>query len=377
MKAKGSRGLKWLGKGAIWILYLLGVSVLASGTEQLWVPAGFEIQVYSDSVPDARSLALGADGTVYVGTRRAGKVYGLRDSDQDGKADQFFVLAEGLSMPNGVTVVGDALYVAEVHRIVRLPGIALRLENPPEPEVVFDRLPTDFHHGWKYLRQGPDGKLYTAVGAPCNVCRSEREIYATIVRMLPSGEGFEIYARGVRNSVGFDWHPLSGEMFFSEQGRDWMGENRPPEELNRAGQKGLNFGYPFCHGRSIREPAFPESPSCAEFSGPAWEFPAHVAPLGMRFYTGDQFPERYRNQLLIAHHGSWNRRKPQGYRVDLVRFVDGKPVSSSIFAEGWLDDQGKAWGRPVDILQLDDGSVLVSDDKRGAIYRISYRGPKS
>lgn len=359
----------------IWALYFCEAIALAkpSVLDHVRLPPGFEIEVFSDAVPNARSMALGEDGTVYVGTRTEGKVYALKDTDNNGKADRVVTLADGLTMPNGVAVIDGTLYVAEVPRLIRFKDIASRLDNPPDPEVVFDWFPSDLHHGWKYLRRGPDGKLYMPVGAPCNICLSKKEVYATIVRMTPDGDSFEIFARGVRNSVGFDWHPLSGEMYFSENGRDWMGDDKPPDELNRASETGLHFGYPHCHGDRILDPEFGDERSCLEYTAPAWRFPAHVAPLGIRFYTGNQFPEKYKNQLFVAQHGSWNRSTPHGYRIVLVRFKNSIPVSSSVFAHGWLSPGGRALGRPVDILQLKDGSLLVSDDHRGAIYRIAYR----
>ncbi|MCI0652989.1 MAG: PQQ-dependent sugar dehydrogenase, partial [Methylococcaceae bacterium] len=224
--------------------------------------------------------------------------------------------------------------------------------------------------------RGPDGYLYMPIGAPCNICRSENERYATIVRLKPDGEDFEIFARGVRNSVGFDWHPVTREMYFTENGRDWMGDDEPPDELNHAPQRGLHFGYPYCHGGTILDPEFGDDETCLEYTAPAWRFPAHVAALGIRFYTGGQFPDQYKNQLFVAQHGSWNRSVRDGYRIVLVRFQNATPVSSSIFAEGWLKPDGRVSGRPVDILQLKDGSLLISDDQRGAIYRISYHPQK-
>ena len=359
----------------VWFICFYGVAAFA-GVDSVKLPPGFAIEVYSDQVPDARSMALGADGTVYVGTRTAGNVYALRDTDRDGKADRVFTIAKDLTMPNGVAVIEGALYVAEVPRLIRFKDIAARLENPPEPEVIFDWFPTDLHHGWKYLAQGPDGYLYMPIGAPCNVCRSEKEVYATIMRMKPDGNDFEIYARGVRNSVGFDWHPITREMYFTENGRDLLGDDQPPDELNHAPKKDLHFGYPACHGGTLLDPEFGDDETCSDYTAPVWRFPAHVAPLGMRFYTGTQFPAKYKNQLFVAQHGSWNRSDPQGYRIVLVHFKNSTPVWSSVFAHGWLGSGGRASGRPVDILQMNDGSLLVSDDQSGAVYRISYK-PKS
>ncbi|MEN8261438.1 MAG: PQQ-dependent sugar dehydrogenase [Pseudomonadota bacterium] len=360
------------------ILFIAAGAVTAgagaqSVLERIELPPGFKITLFADSVPDARSLARGDDGTVYVGTREKGDVYALRDVNGDGMADSMHTLARGVYMPNGVAFLDGSLYVAEVHRLLRFDAIGSHLDRPPEPAVVFSGFPKDAFHGWKYLRVGPDGKLYSAVGAPCNICKPEKPIYATITRLNPNGTGFEIFARGIRNSVGFDWHPDTQELYFTDNGRDHMGDDLPPEELNRAAKAGLHFGYPFCHAGMIPDPEFGEKDSCKRFTAPAWKFPAHVAPLGMRFYRGKQFPGRYRHQLFVAQHGSWNRSVPQGYRIVLVKFIQGIPVSETVFAEGWLTDDGQVLGRPVDVLEMADGSILVSDDALGVIYRISYQ----
>jgi len=338
------------------------------------LPPGFQLSVYTDETPGARSMALGDDGTVYLGTAGAGgKVYALRDDNHDGKADRVLPLAAGLFAPNGVAFLNGDLYIAEVNRIVKLAGISAHLNDPPKPAVVFDGYPKDPHHGTKYLRAGPDGKLYAPVGAPCNICLSDKDIYASLTRLDPDGTHFEIFARGIRNTVGFDWHPQTGELFFTDNGRDLLGDDIPPEELNSAPKAGLHFGYPFCHGGDLADPEFGKQARCAQFTPPAWKFPAHVAPLGIRFYRGKQFPPAYQGQLFVAQHGSWNRSVPQGYRVALVKFKDGRPVADEVFAEGWLQPGGKVLGRPVDILELADGSLLVSDDLNGAVYRIAYQ----
>ena len=337
------------------------------------LPPGFHLSVYTDRTPNAHSLALGDDGTVYVGTINEGTVYALRDENQDGKADLALPIASGLNAPNGVAFLKGDLYIAEIHRIVKLKDIASHLSDPPKPEVVFDGYPKDRHHGWKYLRVGPDGKLYVPVGAPCNICLSEKEIYASLTRLDPDGKNFEIFARGIRNTVGFDWHPQTGELFFTDNGRDMLGDDIPPEELNSAPKAGMHFGFPFCHGGDIADPEFGKQRPCSEFAPPVWKFSAHVAPLGIRFYWGKQFPAQYQGQLFVAQHGSWNRSVPQGYQVVLVKFKDGKPIADEIFADGWLQANGEVLGRPVDILELADGSLLVSDDLKGVIYRIAYQ----
>jgi glucose/arabinose dehydrogenase len=318
-------------------------------------------------------LALGNDGTVYVGTLERGVVYALRDEDGDGRAERVFTLVSGLQLPNGVAFRDGALYVAEVNRIIRFSDIGSRLAAPPSAEVIYDRFPKDRHHGWKYLRFGPDGKLYVPVGAPCNICKPDLP-YASLTRMNPDGSSFEVYAVGIRNTVGFDWHPDSGELWFTENGRDWLGDDLPAEELNRAPTQGMHFGYPYCHAGDLPDPEFGKERPCKEFVPPAWKFPAHTAPLGVRFYTGNQFPEVYRKQLFVAQHGSWNRSRPQGYQIVVVSFdKSGRVVTDEVFADGWLRPDGEVLGRPVDLLQIEDGSLLVSDDHRGVIYRISYR----
>jgi glucose/arabinose dehydrogenase len=209
------------------------------------------------------------------------------------------------------------------------------------------------------------------VGAPCNVCRKEEPIYAAITRMYPDGRGFEIFAHGVRNSVGFDWHPETGELWFTDNGRDWLGDDQPPDELNRAPVKGLHFGFPFCHGGVIADPEYGSNQACRQFTPPVVRLEAHVAPLGMRFYTGRMFPKRYLNQIFIAEHGSWNRSRKSGYRITLVHLRNHSGPRCEPFARGWLIGES-AWGRPVDLAVMADGSMLVSDDQNGVIYRITY-----
>lgn len=334
------------------------------------LPSGFNIEVYADNVPAARSMALGPKGTLFVGTRTGDAVRALRDLDGDGRAEDVRVIASGLRTPNGVAMRGNDLYIGEIHRISRLEDIEDHLDNPPKPVVLLDTLPRARHHGWKFIRFGPDGMLYIPVGAPCNVC-DEPAPYASILRFdLASGK-LETYASGVRNSVGFDWHPETGELWFTDNGRDGLGDNVPPDELNHAPRPGLHFGFPFCHGGDIPDPGFGDEQECALFAPPAQRLGPHVASLGMRFYTGAMFPAAYRGQIFIAEHGSWNRSKKIGYRISLVRLEAGRVVSYAPFAQGWLQGE-RAWGRPVDVLNMPDGSLLVSDDGAGAIYRISY-----
>ena len=342
--------------------------------KQLHLPDGFTISVYADNVPNARSLALGDDGIIFVGTGAKGNVYAIQDSNNDGTAEQRYIIASDLNMPNGVAFKDGSLYVAEISRIIRFDHITQKLANPPKPAVVYDRFPSDQHHGWKYLRLGPDNKLYTAVGAPCNICKPDKEIYASLVRLNPDGSNFEIIAHGIRNTVGFDWQPETNALFFTDNGRDYLGDDSPPDELNLWSAKGEHFGYPYCHGGTIPDPEFADDKKCSQFKAPVWNFKAHVAALGMRFYQGKQFPAEYKNQLFVAQHGSWNRTVPQGYSVVLVKFDGKKPVLEQDFISGWLTKNGDAWGRPVDILTLPDGSLLISDDKLGVIYKVSYQG---
>ncbi len=345
--------------------------------KQLHLPEGFSLSVYADGLPNARSMALADDGTVFVGTGREGKVYAVPDSNGDGVAEPHQLIARGLNMPNGVAYKDGALYVAAINRILRYDAISQQLAHPPEPVVVYGKFPEEKHHGWKYLRFGPDGKLYTAVGAPCNICNPEQEIYTSLVRLNADGSGLEILARGIRNTVGFDWQPQTQSLYFNDNGRDYLGDDVPPDELNRWTAKGEHFGYPYCHGGDIADPEFAADKKCADFTAPVWKYPAHVAPLGMRFYQGGQFPPTYKNQLFVAQHGSWNRTEPQGYKVVLMKFdPKGQVIAEEDFMSGWLDKQGAVSGRPVDILALPDGGLLISDDKNGLIYKVVYHEPQ-
>lgn len=343
----------------------------APDLEKITLPEGFEISVYAAGVDGARSLTLSDDGqTVFVGSRQAGKVYALQDQDKNGKADAFYTIDSGLNSPNGVAFREGALYVAEISRILRYDDILTQLENPPEPIVVKDDLPSDTHHGWKFIAFGPDDKLYVPIGAPCNICESSPE-YAAIHRMNPDGSDFETIASGVRNTVGFAWHPETQELWFTENGGDWLGDDQPVDELNNVTQLGEHFGYPYCHAGNLLDPDYGVGKNCDEYTAPEQALGPHVAALGMRFYTGTQFPKEYQNQIFIAEHGSWNRTNKIGYRVSLVRLENGEAVAYEPFAEGWLQGQS-AWGRPVDVQVLPDGSLLISDDYAEAIYRISY-----
>lgn len=336
---------------------------------RLELPPGFEIELFA-RVPNARQMALG-NNTLFVGSMRAGKVYAIPLRG----ARKPVVIADGLDMPVGVAFRDGDLYVSAVSRILRLRGIEANLNKPPRPETVSQAYPRDTHHGWKFIAFGPDGRLYVPVGAPCNICEPAPDRYANITALDVASGKIEVVARGVRNTVGFDWHPQSGELWFTDNGRDWLGDDAPPDELNRLARPGQHFGYPYCHGGTIADPEFGRARRCAEFVAPVRNLGAHVASLGMRFYTGTQFPERYRNAVFIAEHGSWNRSSKTGYRVSVVRLQDGRAVSYESFVSGWLQG-GSAWGRPADVLAMPDGSLLVSDDHAGAIYRVTYRGSR-
>lgn len=346
--------------------------------DRLNLPPGFRIEVFADSVEGARSMALGDNGTLFVSTRNKKTVYAIQDLDKDFRADHITVLDSTLEVPNGVAFRKGSLYVAQVGRLLRYDSIETKLDNPPAPVVVYDDYPTEFHHGWKYIAFGPDDKLYVPVGAPCNICDSAAvdERYASITRMDPDGSNREIVARGVRNSVGFTWHPQTGELWFTDNGRDLMGDDIPPCELNRVSEAGQHFGYPFCHGGTIKDPEYGEQHSCDEFVPPVQALGAHVAPLGVRFPTGAMFPEEYRGDALLAEHGSWNRAKKSGYRIARVELDGNNSVGYGPFIEGWLDEETQeAFGRPVDLLFLSDGSLLISDDVAHAIYRVTYAPP--
>jgi glucose/arabinose dehydrogenase len=358
---------------------LIFFSLLVTGAnaalpiESIKLPPGFEVSVFAEGVTNARSLVLGDNLTLFVSTRNEGKVYAIK---HDGtKAQKVITLASGLNRPNGVAFRKGSLYVAEVNRILRYDNIEAQLENPPKPVVVTEQYPSDNAHGWKFIRFGPDGLLYVPIGAPCNICEPG-DPYASITRIdVDKREPKpEIVARGIRNTVGFDWHPHTGELWFTENGRDQLGDDIPPEELNRIIKPGQHFGYPYCHGGDIPDPEFGSKRKCAEFTPPEVKFQAHSAGLGMRFYTGPSFPAEYRNQIFIAQHGSWNRSKKVGYKILTVNTAtkSGAKPEYKVFAEGWLNSDDSVWGRPVDVLALPDGSLLVSDDYANVIYRITY-----
>lgn len=344
--------------------------------DKLTLPPNFKIDVWAADIPNARAMTITEEGIVFIGNRQEDKVYAVIDENGDGKADSKFILAEGLQMPNGVAYKDGDLYVAEVSRILRFKDIKNNLGNPSY-EVVYDGFPTETHHGWKFIAFGPDGKLYVPVGAPCNICDPEEDIFASITRLdvnAPNPEP-EVYAHGVRNTVGFDWNPQTGNMWFTDNGRDMMGDDIPNCELNKITEAGQHFGYPYWHAGDVKDPEFGDAGGAqSDYVAPAALMGPHNAPLGMRFYEAGMFPSSYDNSIFVAKHGSWNRSKKSGYVV-AVEKLDGNSnvVGEEIFIQGWLDEASQeAWGRPVDVQELPDGSMLISDDMAGVIYRVTY-----
>lgn len=338
---------------------------------KLNVPDGFNVEVYAE-VPGARQMAFGqSTGTVFVGTR--GKnVYAVVDKNKDRQADEVVNILSDLKVGNGVAMYQGNLYVAEQHRIARYaaPGFDLELPFEQMRDVVFEDLPDKAHHGWRYIDFGPDGKLYVTVGAPCNIC-NVNGYEGTIIRMTPDGSDAEVYAHGVRNSVGLDFHPETGDLYFTDNNVDMMGDDNPPGEFNKASEQGQHFGFPYYAGGDAQHKDWKDKQPPQEMAFPAVEFQAHTANLGFKFYTGKMFPPEYRGDAIIAQHGSWNRTEPVGYKLQRVTFNDNEVSGHEVFIDGWLKD-GEAWGRPTDVLELPDGSLLVSDDYNDVIYRISY-----
>lgn len=346
------------------------------------LPPGFQIDLYAEDVANARQMALGDMGTLFVGSYRMdlGQIYAVVDSDGDHKADKVHVLwtrdqklpdGSQIMMPSGLAFKDGSLYVSAISHVLRWDNIEDNLENPGDPVIVTDKFPDARHHGWKFIAFGPDDKLYVPVGAPCNIC-PEREGFMNIQRMNADGSGREVVARGVRNTVGFDWHPETGELWFTDNGGDNLGDDMPADELNRVSVIGQHFGFPFVHQGDTLDQREGKGKNIADFEPPAQKLGPHVAALGMRFYTGDMFPAEYKNRIFIAEHGSWNRSSKSGYRITMVTEEGGKGTSYEPFATGWLQSE-TPWGRPADVMQMPDGSLLVSDDRTNAIYRISYK----
>ncbi len=338
------------------------------------LPVGFSISVFADNVPAARSMVVSPSGIVYVGSRAAGKVYALVSSKRDNVIDQVVTIAEGLDAPIGVTLMNGALYVGEISRVIRFDDIDNTYNTKPKINVVKVSLPSDKWHGEKIIKAGPDGKLYIPVGAPCNVCNKENDLHSKIHRMNPDGSGLEEFARGVRNTVGFAFHPTTRQLWFTDNGRDMLGDNLPSDKLHVAPKAGLHFGFPYCAGGVVPDPEFAAGRTCAEFEAPVAKLGPHVASLGLAFNTGSHFPAQYKHQLFVAEHGSWNRTQKSGYRVALITLHENQMVSDTVFIDGFIQN-GEVIGRPVDIGFLADGSMLISDDHRGRIYRVTYKAP--
>lgn len=356
-------------------LFLLGVLFLAGSLhaaidlKQLKLPESFKIEFYAENVENARQMALSESGVLYVGSRRAGNVYALQDLDNDGKAETKTIIASKLNLPSGIAWKDGDLYVAEVDKILIFKDIDNNLKNP-QLEIFFTGLPTEKHHGWKFLRFSPQGELIIPIGAPCNICEAPTDRHARIFSLNMKSKNMTELAQGVRNSVGFDFHPTTGELWFSDNGRDMMGDDIPNCEINRITKKSEHFGFPYIHADGIKDPEFGQSAKASDYTAPALSLGAHVAPLGIHFYRGDMFPKHFKNQLLVAEHGSWNRSKKSGYKVGLATLKNSQITGYQDFITGFMKDE-VTFGRPVAILEMPDGSLLISDDYAHVIYRVS------
>ena len=368
--------LRIVGAGAA----LIGASIAVNAAPQidkLRAPPGFRVELLTDAVPNARQMTLGRSGDgksiIYVGSASAGAVYAV-ELGATGSAT-VRTIASNLRVPTGVAWRDGALFVGALERVLRFDAIDDKLAAPPAPVLVSDRLPGDTHHGRRFIAFGPDGKLYVSIGVPCNICLPD-DRHGVIQRMNVDGSAIETVARGIRNSVGFDWSPVDRALWFTDNGRDRLGDDLPADELDRVTRTGEHFGYPFCHQGDAADPEFGAQRACSEFTAPAAKLGAHVAALGMRFYAGTQFPAAYRGSIFIAEHGSWNRSTKSGYQVVRVAVdAQGRASTPEPFLQGFLQVEGgreTVWGRPADVLPLPDGSLLVSDDQAGAIYRVRY-----
>ncbi|MCB1644015.1 MAG: PQQ-dependent sugar dehydrogenase [Pseudomonadales bacterium] len=343
--------------------------------DTLNLPEGFTVSIFAE-VENPRQMTRSDTGIIYVGSRSANKVHAVIDRDGDFTADEVVLVDKGMEWPTGVTWHQGTLYVGSIGTLLAYPDIDRQFRSSPEPQVISEAYPDKKHHGWKYLKAGPDGYLYVPVGAPCNICLSEEPVFASITRFNLADKTFEPWVHGVRNTVGFDWHPQTGRLWFTDNGRDMMGDDIPPCELNEVTAAGEHFGYPFFHGNSLPDPEFGAGKTAADYKEPALALGPHVAPLGMTFYRGNQFPAEYRQQVFIAEHGSWNRSPDAGhtgYRVTLARDDGRGKLRYEVFMDGWLQADNTAWGRPADVLELPDGSLLISDDRANVIYRVSYK----
>ncbi|MGO4891235.1 PQQ-dependent sugar dehydrogenase [Flavobacterium sp. W21_SRS_FM6] len=366
---------------AMFICHVSSAAQTSLPIEKLTLPEGYHISIFANEVKNARQMAISESGIVFVGSREAGVVHAVIDSDKDGVADRVINIAQNLNMPSGLAIRDGDLYVAEVDRILKYTDIEAHYTHLPAPEVVVSGLPTEKHHGWKYIDFGPDGWLYVPIGAPCNICettgtaRFDDPRFASILRFnLSTGEK-QWVAKGVRNSVGFDWHPQTQQFWFSDNGRDMLGDDIPPCEINAVETLGEHFGYPYFHGGSIADPEFGENKNMADYTVPKLNLMAHVAPLGVHFYAGSMFENTMNNRLFVAEHGSWNRTQKSGYRVMMASVKAGQVIAYEPFVQGWLNDDNTAWGRPAAITTMADGSMLIADDFANVIYRVTYQKP--
>lgn len=371
------RGVAW--RSGLWFV-LLSLCAWAGGiraeidTSRLSLPPGFAISVLTEEVPNARQMALADDGTLYVGTRRAGNLYavtGWQDPNQLPSRTKVRRIDQDLVMPSGLVWHAGDLYVGALNRILRYPNIGANLDQVAPPEVITDDLPSKRHHGWKYLSMGPDGALYVPVGAPCNICKSVDPRFASILRMDPKTGTTTIYAAGVRNSVGLAWHPTTGKLWFTDNGRDSLGDDVPADEINVVDTPSGHFGYPYWHAGDVADPKFGKGHAAQNYQQPILKVQAHSAALGIDFYTGEGFPARYNNALFVAEHGSWNRSAKVGYQISVV-FDTPQGPQYAPFITGWLRGE-ENWGRPNDVLVTPDGELLISDDQTGSIYRVNYQ----
>ena len=362
-------------KNASLIVVLLGTLLTKSiqaevRLELIELPPGFKIEIYAEGVINARQMVRGDRGTIFVGSKRAGKVWAISDVDGDQRADQVRVIDSDLRLPIGVEFRDRALFVGANDRILRYGNIASNLDLPPEPVVVMDVLPDKERHGGRYLRFGPDDMLYTSVGIPCNICKMDG--FGEIRRMHPDGSGMQVFASGVRNSVGLAFHPENGQLWFTDNGVDGLGDDMPADKLNHAPKQGIHFGIPYCHQGDVLDEEFGQGKECSDYTAPVAKLDPHGAALGLAFYTGEMFPAEYKQRLFITQHGSWNRSKKSGYQILALEVqADGTVLSQKVFASGWLQNE-RSWGRPNDVLVMPDGALLVSDDAANVIYRISY-----
>ena len=346
---------------------------LATVPGKLKLQKGFNIELYAANVPNARSLRQGEKGTVFVGSRLQDKVHYI--VEKDGKRE-VKVLVSGLYRPNGLAIKDGTLYIGELSKISKIEKVEDNLDKSPKPVEIYSDLPKDEAHGWKFIGIGPDNKLYIPIGQPCNNCLPP-DTHAQIRRINLDGSGMEVIAKGVRNTVGFDWHPTSKELYFTDNSRDWASEDLPEDELNRVTKVGQHFGSPFCYQGDFLDPEFGWGRSCDEFEKPVLKTGPHSASLGMRFYTGDKFPAKYKNAIFIARHGSWNRTKKFGGDI-LAVFLnkDGSVKGTEVFISGFLGPDNNYIGRPADVAFLKDGSMLISDDFNGAVWRVTYGNQK-